>query len=244
LKPKLLVLNVALAIAVCAIGWQARVRWNEAQELRRTTLNVRVSPAHQPPPIPVPQPETPPAVKYEDVAKKNLFSSDRNPDIVVDPPPVVVAKPMPPLPIASGVMSLPSGVKAFMAEKPGQQMQMVRLNDRIGEFKIVALDVKNVTFDWDGRQITKRIEDLIDRSSDQVASNSGPAAGPNLPPPPPSMAVQQKPLDQNQPPGKDMGQGVRSCAAGDNTPAGTIVDGYKKFSEPTPFGPICRWVKQ
>jgi len=121
---------------------------------------------------------------------------------------------------------------------------MVKVDDKIGEFKIVALDAKNATFEWEGKQITRRIEDLIDRSGDQAASNSGGSAGPNLPPPPPSAAARPEPLNPNQPPGKEMSPGVRSCANSDNSPAGTVVDGYKKFSEPSPFGPICRWVKQ
>ena len=242
MKPKLMALNLALAVTVCALVWQARVRWTEAQELRRATLNVRVKPAAAPPIAPVPQPETPPATKYLDVATKDLFSADRNPDPIIDPPKVEVPKPMPSLPVASGVMNLPSGVKAFMAEKSGQPARMVKVDDVVGEFKIVALDAKNVTFEWDGKQITKKIDDLIDRSND-VASN-GAGAGPNLPPPPPSAPLAAKPLDQNTPPGKEMSPGVRSCTNGDTTPPGTVVDGYKKFSEPSPFGPICRWVKQ
>ena len=244
MKPKLIALNLALALAVCAMIWQGRVRWNQAQELRRQTLNVRVKQAQPPPIAPVMQPETPPAVKYEDVAKKNLFSSDRNPDIIVDPPKVEAPKPMPPLPVASGVMNMPSGVKAFMAERSGQQPHMVKVDDKVGEFKIVALDAKNVTFEWEGKLITKKIDDLIDRSNEQAASNGGGASGPNLPPPPPQMAVAPKPLDPNTPPGKEMSAGVRSCANSDTTPAGTVVDGYRKFVEQTPFGPICRWVKQ
>jgi hypothetical protein len=237
-------MNLVLFAALCAAVWQARVRWTEAQALRRSTLNVRVMPAPAPLLVPVPQPETPAAIRYEDVAKKNLFSNDRNPDIVVDPPKVEAPKPMPPLPVATGVMNLPSGVKAFMAERPGQPAHMVKLDDKIGEFKIVALDSKEVTFDWEGKHITKKIEDLIDRSGEQVASNSGASGGANMPPPPPGAAARPEPLNPNQPPGKEMSPGVRSCSNNDTSPAGTVIDGYKKFSEPTPFGPICRWVKQ
>jgi hypothetical protein len=35
---------------------------------------------------------------------------------------------------------------------------------------------------------------------------------------------------------------VKNCQAGDTAPAGTIVDGYKKVIEQTPFGAACRWV--
>ena len=178
---------------MCAIiVWQARARWNEAQALRRQTLNVAVKAAPMPPIVPAPQPETPPATKYEDVAQKNLFAADRNADIVVEAPVVEKPKPMPPLPISTGVMKLPSGVKAFMADKPGEPTKMVMLNDTIGEFKIVALDEQNVTFEWNGKQITKKIEDLIDRSGGAVTSSAPAAAGPNLPPPPPQLECSQQ----------------------------------------------------
>ena len=152
MKTKLVALNLALAAIVFAIAWQGATRWHEAQALRRTTLNVTVKPVPPPPMAPAPQPETPPAVKYEDVAKKNLFAADRNDDIVVDPPKIEAPKPMPPLPVSTGVMKLPSGVKAFMAAKSGEPTRMVMANDTIGEFKIVALDEQNVTFEWNGKQ--------------------------------------------------------------------------------------------
>ncbi len=79
---------------------------------------------------------------------------------------------MPPLPVATGVMKLPSGIKAFMAEKAGEPTHAVKVDDTIGEFKIVALDTKNVTFDWNGKKIEKSLDDLIDRSNHQVVATA------------------------------------------------------------------------
>ena len=81
-------------------------------------------------------------MKYADVANKNLFSEDRNPNIIVDPPKVETPKPMPPLPVVYGMMGLPSGTKAIMAEKPGAPSTTVRAGETLGEFKIVALDTQ------------------------------------------------------------------------------------------------------
>ena len=36
-------------------------------------------------------------------------------------------------------------------------------------------------------------------------------------------------------------QPARACKPGDNSPAGTVVDGYKKTVIPSPFGSMCRW---
>jgi mannose-6-phosphate isomerase-like protein (cupin superfamily) len=41
--------------------------------------------------------------------------------------------------------------------------------------------------------------------------------------------------------GIDVGEGYRSCVPGDNSPSGTIVDGYRKVSNSSPFGVSCGW---
>jgi hypothetical protein len=43
--------------------------------------------------------------------------------------------------------------------------------------------------------------------------------------------------------GTDMGGGFRSCVAGDDSPNGTLVDGYRKELHPSPFGNTCAWEK-
>ena len=43
--------------------------------------------------------------------------------------------------------------------------------------------------------------------------------------------------------GVDMGGGYRSCVAGDTSPEGTVVDGYRKLYHQGPVGVSCGWVK-
>ncbi len=43
--------------------------------------------------------------------------------------------------------------------------------------------------------------------------------------------------------GKDMGDGYRSCVPGDDSPSGTILEGYRKVSHASPFGLSCAWEK-
>ena len=238
MKAKLVALNLVLVAAIGAVVWEARVRIGETERERRAIPvphPVRVQPT------PVPKPDAPPATKYEDVAKKNLFAADRNDDIIVDPPKAEVVKPMPPLPVVYGVMTLPSGTKASMAEKSGETTRMVKTGDTVGEFKITALDAKNVTFDWNGKEISKKIEDLIDRSNQQVAANGPVAAAP--PPPAAAAAAPKNPTDANL--GKELNPTTRACQPGDSSPIGAVVGGYRKQGQQTPFGTIgCQWVKQ
>lgn len=248
MRPKLIALNGLLVLALAATAWQGRVRWQEARALRRTTLNVPVKPMAPPPLAPAPQPEAAVAAKYADVADKNLFSKDRNANIIVDPPKVEIPKPMPSLPVVYGVMGLPSGTRAIMSEKTGSPSTTIRAGDGIGDFKVAALDTQNVTFEWNGKQITRKLDDLIDRSNSQTGSSGQPAAaapatpsGPAAAPPPPAPAPAGPRTSADL--GPDISPTMKANRPGDTSPAGTVVDGYKKTCVATPFGNMCQWVK-
>ncbi len=247
MKPRVIFLSIILAGALAAVIWQARARWTEAQELRAKTIDVKVKPAPVPPVVPAPRPDGTTATRYADVATKNLFSKDRNPNVVIEPPKVEPPKKMPPLPVVYGVLGLPSGTKAMMSEHPGEPSKTVKAGDSIGEFKIASLDSQNVVFDWDGKQIAKKIEDLIDRSAAlDAAAAAAPATNVRATPPPAAQpaAPAQGPRTG---PGAEFptaaGVSQKSCIPGDTTPANTVVDGYRKNVVPTPFGNVCSWIK-
>jgi hypothetical protein len=249
LKPKLIALNVCLIAAIGAIAWQARLRWDAAQAQRQSHLHAVVKPAAAPPVKAAPKPDPAPASKYLDVATKDLFSKDRNPNVVVETPKVEPPKPMPPLPVVFGVMGLPSGTKAIMAERSGASSRTVHTGDTIGAFKIIALDTQNVIFDWDGKDVSRKIEDLIDRSAAAPTSNAQQASGagapaapaPNNQPAPPPVAAPTTAKDLGVEVGAPGQPSSRACAPGDSSPAGTIVDGYRKTITRSPFGAVCRW---
>jgi hypothetical protein len=235
-------LNAALAVGLALIAWQGRARWNEAQAQRRASLNLPVKRITPPPMTAVQKPEPVQAAKYVDVAAKNLFSKDRNPAVIVDAPKVEAPKIMPSLPIVYGALGLPSGISAIMAERSGAASRSVRVGDSIGDFKVVALDMRKVTFEWNGTLLARNLDDLADRSGGAAAGvaqvvASGPAVAA---PPPPSAAPTSAVL------GKEIGTPdapARACTPGDNSPAGTVVDGYRKTGAASPFGLMgCSWV--
>lgn len=242
-KTKLIALNAGLAVGLALIAWQGRVRWNEAQAERRANLNVPVKRITAPPIAAAQKPEAVQAAKYSEVAAKNLFSKDRNPTVIVEAPKVEAPKVMPPLPVVYGVLALSSGTQAIMAERSGAASKPIRVGDTIGDFKVLALDSRKVTFEWDGKQLERNIDDLADRSRGTVASASGAATGPAAPPPPAAAP-------SGPPTSASLGAEIvtpdgpaRACKPGDNSPSGTVVDGYKKRSIDTPFGVMgCSWV--
>jgi hypothetical protein len=235
LKRKLIFLNLLLAGLTIAAGWKLREQYLADQRLRETVRKNPVKPVPAPPVAAVPKPDPFTGVNYADVAQKNLFAKDRNPNVIVDvvaPPP---PKKMPPLPLLFGVMGLPSGMTALMAEKPEARTHGVHVGEMIGDFKLVALNAQTVSFEWDGKRIDKKVEDLVDHPpvpQEAAAANPANAAAvSNAPPPPPKPST------------VSMGENTKGCQQGDTSPAGTVVDGYRKLYEPTPFGPACRWIK-
>jgi hypothetical protein len=235
LKPKFIALNVLLLAALGAIAWEGRARRQETRAERQANLNVAPQAPKVAAPAPVPAPGGARPVQYAEVATNNLFAKDRNPNVIIDPPKVEVPKPMPPLPVVYGVLGLPSGTRAIMAAKQGGAGKSVHEGDVVGEFKIVSLDPKNVVFDWDGKRISRKIDDLIDRSGAAQIDTGGPAVALQAPP-----KVAPGPAKVDDPKQTD-----RPCVPGDNSPAGTVVDGYRKAfaAATTPFGPMgCHWV--
>jgi hypothetical protein len=235
LKPKLIALNLLLLAALAVIAWQGRARWRDAQAERQASLNAKPAGAALKALPPAAPPASAQPVQYADVATKDLFAKDRNPNVIIDPPKVEAPKPMPALPVVYGVLGLPSGTRAIMAAKQGGPGKPVHEGDEVGEFKIVSLNPKDVVFDWDGTKISRKIDDLMDRSSANAASQ-GPAialAPPaQVPPGPAKTDDATKSAD-------------KPCVPGDNSPAGTVVDGYRKAyaAAVTPFGAMgCHWV--
>lgn len=239
-KPKLIALNAGLAIGLALVAWQGAATWKAAKEERRATVNVPVKHVTPPPMTPAKKPDNVQASKYADVAAKNLFSKDRNPTVIVDPPKVDPPKVMPPMPVVYGVLGLPSGVRAIMADHAGGQSKSVRAGDMIGDFKILALDLRTVKFEWDGRELDRNLDDLVDHSGPAApaAAPSGPAA-----PPPPAAASNAPPTSAVFGPDISTPDGpARACKPGDNSALGTVVEGYKKAGVNTPFGLMgCRW---
>lgn len=236
MKRKLIALDLALVAAIGAASWRLRQDWItlRAREHRLYQRSVKGS---QPPVFnvaPAPQPVA--AVGYAEIALKMLFSKDRNPDVVIEPTKEPPPKPMPPLPLLYGVMNLLDSTTVVMSENAAAPHQGVRLGEQIGPFTLVAVTREDITLDWDGQPITKKIDDMLVRQP-VPAAPSNVAAKPAQP-----VRVEgQAPPKADAAPGADIGNGVRACQAGDSSPAGTVSSGYRKAVSATPFGSACRW---
>jgi hypothetical protein len=242
MRRNLWLLDLTLFIAVVVAGFVLRQKWAESAR-REEALLRQLVPAGPPsalPNIPVVTPTTPSS--YLEVAQMMLFSRDRKPDVILDPPPPPPPPPqMPPLPVAYGMMDLGLGPMAILAEKAGAPHHSYKAGDTIGAFKIVAMNTREILFDWEGQPIKKTLEELAEKKS-TVAYNTPPQDG-NQPASAPPPAQQTTAIGGTKGPvaDTDMGNQTKACAAGDTSPAGTVESGMRKVVTKSPFGDVCRW---
>ena len=236
---KLRLLDLALLLLAGLLGWQVRREWVESHARVQALLHGGLPPAKVPGLPALGKIDALTAATYAEVALKNLFSQDRNPEVIVDPPKPEPEKPPPPFPVAHGVMlwgDFPPTI--VLSEKAGGPQRGYRAGESIGQWKLVAVDNSFVDLEWQGKAFKKRIDELIDRTpvaevaSKPAAETKAPAA---TAPPKPSTP---RPTSG---PGIDVGAGLKGCVDGDTSPDGAIVDGMKKVVTPTPFGNGCRW---
>jgi hypothetical protein len=234
-KRKLLLANLALLAFATAGAVHLRREWVEAHTREQAVLEKRIQPA-PPPRMPAPAAIEPvKAAGYNDIAQKMLFSKDRNPVVVVEPPPAPKVVPMPALPLFHGVVNLGDGPMAIMSVGPKGPHRDYQPGDKVGEFTLVAVNNEELVLEWQGQTITKKVDEILDRGT-TAAPAPGPvaaAAAAAAPPRPVAPATAE--------PGGDLTRGVRACQPGDSSPAGTVADGMVKVIRSTPFGAKCFW---
>jgi hypothetical protein len=238
LRRHLWLIDLTLLALVAWAGTSLRDRWDESQGREEALLRQMIPPLPPPsiPSLPGINPVTP--ASYMEVAQQFLFSRDRNPNVILPPPPPPPpVKPMPAFPAAYGMIDLGSGPTVILSEKPGAKHRGYRAGETIGEFKLVAIDGRELTFEWDGKQVKKQLDEIIDKKAAESTAapqeNQTAAAKPATPNVT-SLAVKAGP-------GVELGETTRACVPGDTTAAGTVQDGFRKVVNKTPFGDSCRW---
>jgi hypothetical protein len=241
---KLRILDLALLVIAGLLFWQLRREWSGSHARDVMLLNRTLAAAHIAPLPPLDKVDPVTAAAYADIATKDLFSQDRNPNVIVDPPPPPPPKPQPPFPVAHGVM-LWDGVPPtiVLSEKASGPQKGYHPGDTIGPWKVVSVDNSYASFEWDGKEFKKRLDELIDRTplAEVSTPQAAVAAKGSAPPAPQKSGAQSLSSSSHSGPGEDTGGGFKSCYADDTSPEGTVVDGMKKVVNLTPFGSVCHW---
>jgi hypothetical protein len=239
---KLILLDVALAALFFFLVWQMRREWVEAHARAQAFLSTPVGRVPAPHLAALPKIAPLAAVAYAEVAQMNLFSKDRNPQVIVDVDPPKV-KPIPAFPVARGVL-LWEGTPpvVLLSLRKGGPQKGYRAGDQVGDWKLVSVDSQYVVFEWDGKEFKKRIDELMDRSAQVAETVQSPAAAPasNVAPAAKAQSLSDSATKSDH--WVDVGAtDMRGCKPGDDTATGTVVDGFKKVVSATPFGSACRW---
>lgn len=242
---KLIALNLVLIALGAALIWLLRVRWLEIQAHERAIFEQasRARAVLPLPPVAPPKPVA--AADYLDVAQKTLFSKDRNPVVVIELPPPKPEAPMPALPAYHGQMAIGDPV-VFLSTGGNGGQKSYHAGEKIGPFELVSFDRENITFDWNGKTVERKLQELTPKeappASSQAAAQTATAPAPSagavsLTP----TAVKAMGAEKEPSLGADMGGGYHGCVTGDNSPAGTVKDGYRKVVVQTMFGQSCHW---
>ncbi len=235
MKGRLALVNFALAALAVLGAWQLRARWLEARARQAALYRQQAAPLATPPVVPIPPAQPVTAVKYGDVAQKMLFAKDRNPTVEIEAAP---PKPMPPLPVAYGVLAFGDVRSALLSPKPGAPHRAFEPGEMVGEFKLVSVDPDRIVFEWDGQTIAKSVEELLPKDRAAAPAQTVRETAAASPPPPPTTTV-VTPVRPG--PGVQVTSEIRACQPGDTSPAGTVIEGWRKVFAPTPFGSGCRW---
>jgi hypothetical protein len=262
---KVLLLNLALLALAGLLLWQLRLRRQQAEMHERAVLlknaQARVVLA---PPAPAPVPPVAPS-EYIDSVQKMLFSKDRNPNVIVDPPPAPKPAPPPPpmpaLPRYYGQIHFGGDPVVILSTATSSAQKSYAVGEKITvddpackniekeypgicDFKLLAFDKDSITFEWNGQDVEKKLNDLKSKDAppQQVAA---------APPPPPAQqanavtSIGGAASSANNPPpavGNDMGGGLHACTnPDDGSPSGTVVGGYRKVINQGLMGKSCYW---
>jgi hypothetical protein len=246
---KVIFLNVVLLALAGWLCWTLRMKWRELHQHEHTVLALS-PPARRvlnPPPPPMFKPMQ--AAEYNDpVVQKVVFFKDRNPNVIVDPPPppppTPPPPPMPDLPAYYGTMAL-FGDPVVLLSLPKGAQKKYHAGDKVGPFVLVSFDREKVVFDWNGKMVERKPEELKEKEGAAAQVAQAADAAP--------MRVEPVKLYSAEPPpdapkispkiGADNGGGIHQCVAGDTTPPGTVVDGYKKVVTMNMFGQTCMWMQ-
>ena len=266
---RLLLLNLALLALAGVLVWALRSDWFSAQSKEKAMLGQKIEPKK------ILAPPSPPPVKpvsageYVDVAGKMLFAKDRNPTVVIEPPPPPPAKPetpMPALPRYFGQMAI--GEPVALLSLAGAAQRGYHAGDTIGDFTLVGFDRDNIEFEWQGKSVKKKIEELRAKADTPAAANpsavgaasSAPVAnvtssassiGMGSAPRAASLGGATGAGDSGKPAsasgddvfGPAQPDGSHACLPADTSAPGTVHSGFIKNVNASIVGILCNWEK-
>ena len=90
-----------------------------------------------------------------------------NPVVEID---VAPPKPLPPMPVAHGVLDLGSGPTAILSERQGNAATQrgYRAGEYVGELLIVSVTADELVFEWEGEHVRRSLDELRPQEDEPV----------------------------------------------------------------------------
>ncbi len=245
---KLILLTFVLLALAGWLSWMLRLKWIELHTHERAVIASRPKGGPLFPPSPTPIVKQIAATDYIAIPQNAILFKDRNSNVIIDPPPppkpLPPPPPMPELPAYFGSMSF-GGDPVVLLKVPKGAQKKYHAGDQVGPFLLVSFDREKIVFDWDGKTVERKPEELKEKES--TPQDTQPNPPPSVAPVTGGSNVKSLSGPTTEAPavsdliGKDNGGGVRMCVAGDKSPPGTLKDGYKKVVTTNMFGETCMW---
>lgn len=183
---QIVLLYFALSIIAVLLGWRLVSDWKRAN-LRYTSPRPAKTPSVAN--LPTSSPQRPVAAAG-DIVAKNLFTSDRNNEVVEDDK----SQPAPPAPIVFGTINLGGSYEALMGERgpsarPG--FRRVKSGEQIGDYRVVEIRDEKVVVEFRGRKTTLDVYESansVPREDTRTNVATGPVVE-SVPAPPPQPAA-------------------------------------------------------
>lgn len=252
MKRKLLLLNALLA-GLLILGAAELYRQTLEAEARYLALEEPAGVASLPDPENANAREAVRQADYLPIARRLLFSEDRNSDVIVEAPePEVVERP--PLPGLSGLVDLGGGPTALMVPGGGGEPAWFDVGDKVGDYVFAGVEGDKVKMTWREQEFLVAREDMAEaparagESRDESRSSRDPrtrtadssrpaaAAGANL--------TARSSGDADLGIGDEFAPGKFRALPGDDHKNGAEVKGYRKVIRQTPFGSQSWWEKK
>jgi hypothetical protein len=177
LNRRFVFLNLALLALAGTLVGTLRVNWLQARARERAVLQRKVAAKAVLVPPALPAVKTVAPAEYIDVAGKMLFSKDRNPTVVVEPPKPAPEPVMPPLPSYHGQMAIGEPVILLSMSATGAQ-RSYHAGEQVGDFKLVSFDENRIAFEWKGNNVERKLEELRPKeTTTQAGGQSGTQPG-------------------------------------------------------------------
>ncbi len=174
---RLVLLNLALLALAGALVWTLRTNWLAAKARERAVLQRKVAAKTVLAPPPLPAVKTVAPAEYIDVAGKMLFSKDRNPTVVVEPPKPPPEPVMPALPNYHGQISIGEPV-ILLSTSANAVQRSYHAGDQVGDFKLVSFDDAHADFEWKGKNVERKLEELRPKETGtQAGTQTGGPSG-------------------------------------------------------------------